>query len=68
MSGFHKPFLLDNDPNSRGSYAYIKGSIRAREIGVYILPYDIQARLRINFSELHREKLVLVSRKGSQWF
>ena len=43
MPGFHKPFRLDVTANSRVLLVYVKGSLPARELQGYKLPFDIQA-------------------------
>ena len=43
MPGFYKPFRLDVTANSAGLLVYVKGSLPARELQTYKLPFDIQA-------------------------
>ena len=43
IQGFHKPFRLDVTANSRVLLVYVKGSLPARELQGYKLPFDIQA-------------------------
>ena len=43
MSSFHKTFRLDVTANRGGLLVYVKGSLLAREIQSYKIPFDIQA-------------------------
>ena len=43
MPGFHKQFRMDVTANSGGLLVYDKGSVPARDLQNYKLPFDIQA-------------------------
>ena len=43
MPGFHKPFWLDVTANSWGELIYVTGSLPARKLQAYKLPFDIQS-------------------------
>ena len=43
MWDFHKPFRLDVTANSGVFLIFVKGTLPARELQEYKLPFDIQA-------------------------